>query len=365
MLALRLKWRDLAFAFAGMVLGLLALELAAGAYFYLEDRYWPRIPPPEPTENQSELTEYLAELERRRALPPEVNIPLQADEATGWSLRPNSFNAATGMRVNSLGLRGAEIGARQPGEVRLMFSGDSSIAGVGCPEEQTMSVTAAHELTTLLGRVVISANAGVPGFDSSSSLNQLQRLIPELHPDWVIIGNLWSDCYAVRAAPPEAPTATRRWVSKTSTYRLIRRLVRPFIKARKIGWFASREEMLQASRESARTQPDQYLANLLAMAEMARRAGARPLFLILPAPVDLGTDALPDIVVEYRSLMRQAAKESGAVLVDGTTLLAPYNVQIHHFVDAVHPGWEVHRLLGKAVAQAIAKELTGKTHDPQ
>jgi hypothetical protein len=153
--------------------------------------------------------------------------------------------------------------------------GPISIAGVGCPEEQTMSVTAAHELTTLLGRVVVSANAGVPGFDSGSSLHQLQRLIPELHPDWVIIGNLWSDCYAIRATP-EAPTATKRWVSKTSTYRLIRRLVRPFIKARKVGWFASREEMLQASREAARTQPDQSLANLLAMAEMAGRAGRGP-----------------------------------------------------------------------------------------
>lgn len=357
MSARRPHWKNLLFALVAMALGLVALELAAGLYFVLEERYWPRILSPEPEQNQTELKEYVTAVDGQRANAPAISIPMQASDTTEWGLSPGDSDKVNGMRVNSLGLRGGEIGTRQPKETRMLFLGDSSIAGVGCPENLTTPVLAAMELRGRLQRPAVSINGGVPGFDSGKSLTQLRGLLPELKPDWVIVANLWSDCYSPSQSKTEAASRSNSLLSKTNTYRLLRRLLSPFLTSRKVGWFASKEEMLEASIKDARVKPDQYFANLVAMATATMQAGARPIFLVLPAPIDLSSDGAPPIVVEYRDLMRRAARETGALIIDGPSLLTANQIEVYDFIDAVHPGPEMHQVLGVTVARTIANEM--------
>jgi len=338
-----------------MLLGLALLEGVAGLYFFLEDRYWPYVLTPGPIQNQDERSKFMARLRESRASGA-ASIVMQPDDETGWALQPSSVDEAIGLRVNSPGLRGGPIGPKQEGEVRLLFLGDSSVHGVLCPESHTMPVAAAETLQEQLGRPVVGINGGVPGFDSRKSLTQMHRLLPELKPDWVVIGNLWSDCYVQQGVQPGTGGSTRL-VNRTNTYRLLKRLLEPILRSRRVGWFASEEEMRGVQIEDAQTEPEQYLLNLLEMANVARGYGATPIFLVLPAPVDLTMDGAPPLVLEYRALMKQAAAESRAMIVDGPSILGPSGVKLHHFLDQVHPGPELQRLLGMAVAHAVAKAV--------
>lgn len=357
MLALSGRWKSLAFTAAAVVIGLLVLEGLVGLYFFLEDRYWPRILAPQPSQNQVERESFMAEIRAQQAIIPEGSIVMQEDDETGWALKPTAAEETVGVRVNSLGLRGGQLGPKREGETRLLFLGDSSVHGVRCAEFFTMPESAARELKTRLGTPVLGINGGVPGFDSGRSLMQLQQLFPIVAPDWVVIGNLWSDCYMQRGLPTGGLRGKRSLLAKTNTYRLLKRLLEPLLRSRKVGWFASKEEMRQAQIEDATVGPEQYLANLLAMADLAKTNGAHPVFLILPAPVDLTQDGVPEIVAEYRNLMRRAARESGAPVVDGPGMLAPRGVKLGHFLDEVHPGPELQQLLGITVARTIADEM--------
>jgi lysophospholipase L1-like esterase len=351
------RWKSVAFALAAILIAFTMIEGAAGLYLFLEARYWPPIPSPQPPQNRTEHDEFLARLKVDQELDPGNTIVMQADDETGWSLQPTPADTFADVRVNRFGLRGGPIGSKKKDETRLLVVGDSSIFGVRCAEHQTIPIAAALDLKTRLGKPVVGLNGGVPGFDSGKSLNQLRRLFPLLKPDWVIIANLWSDCYNGQRYLDEGPGRKSRLVARTNTYRLLKRLLEPLLQSKKVGWFASEEEMRQADGKDARTSLDQYLINLVAMAEQVKERGARPLFLILPAPVDLTAGGAPQLVVEYREMIWRAARETGAPVVDGPALLAPRGVQLHHFLDEVHPGPELQQLLGRAVARAIADEM--------
>ncbi len=350
------RWKTVAFTLASVIIGLTALEGLTAFYFFLEDRYWPHIVDPGPIKNQADRKSFMEAILSREPTSPEDLIIMQMDDETGWALKPTEEDGFLGQRINSLGLRGREIESKAPEELRLLFLGDSSIYGFGASEPQTMPESAARDLNSRLGRPVSGVNGGVPGYDSGQSLALFARVVDQVDPDWVVIGALWSDCYAERGLQMDEDGAPRSLLSKSNLYRLMRRLLEPLLSSRKVGWFASEEEMFQATVEDARTTPDQYLTNLVAMAQLARDSGATPLFLILPAPVDLTRRGPPDIAVEYRKLMRNAAQKTGALVVDGPSLLAPRGVQLHHFLDQVHPGPELQQLLGIAVSRTIAEQ---------
>ncbi|HEY8154716.1 MAG TPA: SGNH/GDSL hydrolase family protein [Myxococcota bacterium] len=97
------------------------------------------------------------------------------DPLLGWSQEPGASGRYVGPRpwpiefgatvsINSLGLRGPELPEKAGGELRVLFVGDSMVAGFEVEYEQTYVALLGQELTRRLGRPVRTINAGVRGY---------------------------------------------------------------------------------------------------------------------------------------------------------------------------------------------------------
>ncbi len=90
--------------------------------------------------------------------------------------------------LNSEGLEGPEIAAKQPGEYRILFLGDSTPLGLGLNKSSESFV---HQLESLLktrqpGRTTTVINASVAGYTSWQCRKQLELVGEKLQPNLVI-----------------------------------------------------------------------------------------------------------------------------------------------------------------------------------
>jgi lysophospholipase L1-like esterase len=119
------------------------------------------------------------------------------DEQLGWSHQPNSIEAYRGPRpwpieysneihINSLGLRGVEPGGQGEDAYRILFMGDSMIAGFEVAEHETLSVRVQEELSASLPFKVETINAGVRGYGTDQSYLYYKQRGHELKPDLVV-----------------------------------------------------------------------------------------------------------------------------------------------------------------------------------
>jgi hypothetical protein len=116
------------------------------------------------------------------------------DRTKGWFHAPGSRGRAflggpdAGLvRINALGLRGAEIPrSRPPGLRRVLALGDSYVFGVGVDEEHVFTTRLAQRLARGGARVEV-CNAGVSGYSTDQQLILLQELGPRLAPDVVVL----------------------------------------------------------------------------------------------------------------------------------------------------------------------------------
>lgn len=285
-------------------------------------------------------------------------LPMVANETQGWSLPPHEVRrmGPLTIRINAEGLRGPEIVPPVEGERRLLTLGDSSIFGLGVSEPYVFSTVAAAALSKAWGRPVTPYIGGVPGYDSGQSRSQLDLVGPKLDPDWVVIGNLWSDLYRIDRFEPrgderlEAPR-------ELATWRVLRLVLAPWLASRKVGWAEGPErvgELGVGDGRAPRVSLADYERNLAAMAARARELGARPVFLMLPAPIDLDPASTPATVTAYRRAMREVADREGAPLLDGPALFVAKGVSLAWWTDQVHPSPEGHVLLGEALAELLA-----------
>jgi lysophospholipase L1-like esterase len=288
-------------------------------------------------------------------------IAMVQDDATEWGLPADRvvMSGNVPCRINTLGLRGPELGPRAPGEERLLTLGDSSVFGDGVPEANVFSSVAAQQLTRSWGRPVAGVIGGVPGHDSSQSLARLRDKGAAIAPTWVVVANLWSDVYKDNGflRPSATVQAVRTPLRTFATYRVARILLAPYLIRQKVGWIASMDDDVGAGTDSearARVLLRDYVANLRAIAEEAKKLGAKPAFLALPAPIDLDPAGPPDDILEYRAAMRAVADELGAPFVDTPAWLKSHGGTIGHFADQVHPNPHGHKLIGDALAAALA-----------
>lgn len=286
-------------------------------------------------------------------------IPLASDPDRGWALSPDTVTPIAGwsIRTNSLGLRGPELTPKPEGTVRLFTLGDSSVFGDGVDESRVFSAVAARELADRWGRPVDTVIGAIPGHGVTQSLQSVQLLGARVAPDWVIVGNLWSDIY-VGATPVSDPAylPASKVLRRSATYRVLWHALSPWLEARKVRWMAGRDDVgsLTDPDSPTRTPLPTYVATLHQLADEAERLGARPLFLVLPAPIDFDVVPPPDAVTAFREALRAVAEAHGAPCVDGPALFRRLGANTGYFEDQVHPNDLGHALLGHAVAEAIA-----------
>ncbi|MEQ1895425.1 MAG: SGNH/GDSL hydrolase family protein, partial [Planctomycetota bacterium] len=105
----------------------------------------------------------------------------------------NHFTYTHEVRVNALGLRGPEVGAKEPGERRVLFLGDSLTYGQGVAEEDTVPRALERELAARTGTKWTVVNAGHRAYDTPQELALLEELGETIQPDVVLLGWYWND----------------------------------------------------------------------------------------------------------------------------------------------------------------------------
>ena len=342
--------RKIGFALLSLVLGLAGVELVSRAV----EAAWPLAPErplPEPGAASClpDCMPGLAEMpEQPRGLP--RGIPMVPHGRRAWALPPNTEMVETNVavRVNSLALRGPELGAKQANELRILTLGDSSVFGFGVPEAEVFSSVAAAQLSIAWGRPVTPIIGATPGYTSVQALHTLQDVGRTIQPDFVVIATLWSDLFQSETPLERAGGQSH----PLATYRLTTRLLAPWLPAPTVGWVEG--EVGQTGQ--ARVGLDQYTRTLDELVRLAQDLGARPVVLVLPAPVDLDLEPAPARIQAYRSTLVGLADRHGLPVVDGPDLFREKRANNGDFFDQVHPSSAGHLKLGHGLAEVLMVE---------
>lgn len=90
------------------------------------------------------------------------------------------------VRHDALGMRGTDFGPKQPGELRVVFLGDSVTYGTGVQEEETFAKRLEPLLAAQLGTPVRCGIAASPGFGVRDQAPFLRRVQADFAPDLVV-----------------------------------------------------------------------------------------------------------------------------------------------------------------------------------
>jgi lysophospholipase L1-like esterase len=131
----------------------------------------------------------MVEFAARTQVPACDLTPFRNSAVPGLSveLRPGFETLYKGHRVsiNAAGLRGPELGERDPASIRIAVVGDSFAFGTGVDLEGTLSSQLQRALTDA-GRSVEVLNFGVPGYTSTNVAAVVEHKALELRPDVVL-----------------------------------------------------------------------------------------------------------------------------------------------------------------------------------
>ncbi|MBI5433878.1 MAG: hypothetical protein HZA52_13685 [Planctomycetes bacterium] len=121
-------------------------------------------------------------------------MTVRAHPTRGFEMVPSSehFTYRESVRINALGLRGAELGPKADGERRVFVVGDSTTFGQGVAEDQTLPAWLEREL----GAPVRAINGGVRSYDTAQELALLEELAPRVEPDVVVLAWYFNDLEA-------------------------------------------------------------------------------------------------------------------------------------------------------------------------
>jgi lysophospholipase L1-like esterase len=263
------------------------------------------------------------------------------------------------IETNSLGFRGPEIAIPKPTDVvRIAFLGAST---TWCAEVSGNDRVWAHVVAADLRRMFPQANidyvnGGVPGYVVKSSLKNLEHRVAPLQPDIVVIYHATNDMSAelrrLAAARGAAQTYRFEPPSWLSNHSLLWNLAEKNLRI----WFAQRNAAQKVDRLEvdadalgsgfrddlgALVRRAQARARVVALATFSTRlrsgqtdeeqlqAAASALY-YMPFMTPKG---LLDAYARYNAIIRDVARETGALLIDGESDI-PGDAE--HFTDSVH-----------------------------
>lgn len=121
---------------------------------------------------------------------------VRANPARGWAMVPSEEHCTyqQRVRVNALGLRGAELEEKRAGETRILFLGDSLTYGQGVADDETVPVALERALRARAPERAWSVvNAGNRAYGTAQELGLLDELGARIQPDVVLLGWYWND----------------------------------------------------------------------------------------------------------------------------------------------------------------------------
>jgi lysophospholipase L1-like esterase len=153
----------------------------------------------------------------------EPQLRFQSDPALGFVHVPNqSGYLDDGLAtINELGLRGRTPAIPKPANTfRILAVGDSTTFGWGVGDDETYTDRLQRQLVqTWANRQPEVINGGVSSYDLRQTVGWLERLIPMMEPDLVLVGFLWNDLHlgpptVAASYDPSAPPRTFRMANQ-------------------------------------------------------------------------------------------------------------------------------------------------------
>ena len=281
-----------------------------------------------------------------------ITIPPQKD--VGWGFEPGSIIEQGNIRspINSLGLRGEELPDKTKDEIRILYVGDSSVYGFGVRTEDTFIALSADRLQTELKKKVVGVNAAIPGHSSAQSLALLEAVGNEIQPDYVVIANIWSDMYVgVRPEQEASPLAL---------VRVGKELLSPWLREQKISWIYTGADITKEPENGARVALRTYQQNLMRLHSHVKKIHAQPVFFLLPAPIDLSKDGIPDWIDEYRLVMEYVASQTNTPLIHVPKQWKSTQPKTEDFFDNVHPSKSGHQKIAATIADYFSSSILSR-----
>ena len=253
------------------------------------------------------------------------------DADYNWTLAPNleSFHNIPGgehLSTNSLGWRAVEVPPdKGDDEVRVMTLGDSSGYGLGVEDDATWSARLEYYLyAELRDRQVTVFNTACPGHTTHQGVKILQRHLPRVQPDLVIVGynndpapEFYTDAERERQAAWSM--GLRRLAYRSSFYLVLRQVLIGVIRGHFLTWTEDLDgtgDVVTERPKTHRVPIDEYAANLRAMNRLVSDAGAQ--LILVRMPVNFGVPPLVDRFYDpdYIQVLQQESGDLGIPLVD-------------------------------------------------
>jgi lysophospholipase L1-like esterase len=267
-----------------------------------------------------------------------------ADDLAGYRLKPGArtrFTTSefdTEISINNAGVRDAEdLGAKPPGEKRIVILGDSLVLSVQVPFEQTFSellearlnaaARQSGETPSTRYRVI---NAGVQGYGPVEELLFFRSAVKTLQPDLVLatlfVGNdaeealtsapkLQENRAASEVLRESATTGLRRTIRRSMVLQVLRLRIRSATD-RLRGFTGAPEPPLQsyAARPADRISRGLEITRdcVAGINSVAEAAGARTAIVLMPARFQVD-DA------DYGRLREAVAQQGGELVRDAAT----------------------------------------------
>ncbi len=132
----------------------------------------------------------------------------------------------TQIQFNSLGLRGAELGASKAGQKRVLFLGDSVVFGWGVKEKRLFVNGVAERLEKATGDAWTGINGGVCSYNTEQEGLYLEHRGFHLQPDLIVLVMIdndvltYSDQWKAQASKPSPIRRLQKAMRSSFLYRL-------------------------------------------------------------------------------------------------------------------------------------------------
>jgi len=279
---------------------------------------------------------------------------LRHDPASGLEI-PKPLSSSGPIRVNSLGFRGPEIEPRKPaGRIRLAFLGGSTTF---CAEASSEDATWPAQVVAALerahpARTFDLVNGGTAGYTTTQSLRSLRMRVAPLEPDAIVIYHATNDLthdsrtYAAergirQLGEPRETWLERRWLTGSLLAKNLRFLVRNEAGADELSFDPREVSPRFQERLSALVEGAREVAPVVVVVTFSHRARREQTLEERRTAASSSRYYMPFLDAaqilagfeEYNRVIREVARETGVVLIEGEETIPGDEV---HFVDSVH-----------------------------
>ena len=300
----------------------------------------------------------------------------EGDPLLLWRLKPNLDHAVwdfTVLSTNSDHLRSEQsskqLPPKQPGALRIVCLGDSVTFGyrvpVVWPDKPTEYDPGWLPYPMLLEQELRAANPGrtievitlaVPGYTSHQGLAWLRRDIDRLKPDLLTVSFGWNDA-SLSDVPDREAIKTNwsavgvRWlIDHSQAFAHATR----WLRAREAEKAKAQTQPSPRPRPVARVSQQEYLENMLAIAELAHER-ATPVIVIAAPYRDHSSEAPEaDLMLQYRLALGTTMRQRRVPFLELRELTEEaYPSNEGWFGERIHPNHMGHRLIASELLKLI------------